>query len=71
MANTRHGLIKVDTTGIESAEPITKKINGKAGLKYESLPEAGVVQLDRFNDSMALMLVKNGTSFDLKSIALP
>ena len=71
MANTRHGLIKVDTTGIESAEPITKKINGKAGLKYESLPEAGVMQLDRLNDSMALMLVKNGTSFDLKSIALP
>jgi hypothetical protein len=72
MANTRHGVIKVDTTGIDTVQPITAKINGKAGLKYESLKElTGVVQLDRLNDSMALMLVKNGNSFDMKSIGLP
>ncbi|MFL5341852.1 MAG: hypothetical protein ACJ8F7_17030 [Gemmataceae bacterium] len=72
MANTKHGVIKVDTTGIDKAEPITTRINGKAGLQYESLKQyAGVVQLDRLNDGMALMLVKNGDSFNIKSIELP
>lgn len=72
MANSARGVMKIDTTGIENAESITTKISTTAGLKYETIKELqNVVQLDRFNEEMALVLVKAGTSFNLKSVKLP
>lgn len=75
MANTARGVMKIDTTGIDSIEPITTHItDGKtAGLKYETIKELkDVKQLDRLNDTMALVLIqpKDGP-MDLKSVELP
>lgn len=72
MANSNRGVMKVDTTGIDKAEPITAKINGTAGLKYETVSELkNVVQLDKLDDERAVILVKNGNNFDLDTIPLP
>jgi len=72
MSNDRRGVMKITTDGIDKVEAITKRIGGIAGVKYDTISDlTGVEQLDRLNDSMALLLVKSGDSRDLKSVALP
>ena len=73
MANTARGVMKIQTEGIDSTEPITKHVSDKAGLKYDTIGDLkNVEKLDRLNDTMALVLVtgENG-SHNLKSVALP
>jgi hypothetical protein len=72
IANTNRGVMKVTTEGIDKTEPITTKIGTTAGLKYETIPDLkGVMQLDRLSDTQALVLIKAGNAFDLKSVDLP
>lgn len=71
MANTKHGILKVPTGEFGTAAPITTR-TGLAGVKAESIKElTDVVQLDKLDDNNALLLVKNGTAFDLKTVPLP
>jgi hypothetical protein len=71
-ANTAHGVIKIPTADFGTAESISTKINGLAGPKYEKITELkDVVQLDKFDDTRAILLVKVGTGFDLKTVPLP
>ena len=73
LANNRRGVMKIDTTGIDKEEGITAQVKGTAGLKYETIADLkGVTQLDRLNDTMAIMLVQSDkTTLDLKSVELP
>ncbi len=73
MANSARGVMKVPTEGVDKAEAITARPAGDtAGLKYESIKElANVMQLDKLDDGHALLLVKNGTLHDLKTVPLP
>ncbi len=75
MANTARGVmkIKLNKAEMEAAESISERISDTAGVPYESLSQfENVVQLDKLNDSQAVMLVANATdSIDLKTIALP
>ena len=67
--NTRHGVLKLGTEEISKVTPISQKVNGKAGLKAESVKElANVKQLDKLNDGAVVLLV--GTS-ELKTVPLP
>jgi hypothetical protein len=73
MANNSRGLMKVDLSGIGSAEEITEKVPDKAGLPFETLKEPGqVVQLDRLDQDHAVLLVQaeNG-GLDLTTFELP
>jgi hypothetical protein len=72
MNNTRRGVMKMSTEKIETYGPITQKTD-IAGLPYTSLTEwKGVQQLDRLNDTSAVLLVQAETgSMDLKTVALP
>lgn len=74
MANDRRGVmkLKLDKSEMESAESIKSKIDGTAGLTYETLDYENVVQLDKLGEDHAVLLVANATgSVDLKTIALP
>jgi hypothetical protein len=73
IANSSRGVMKVPTKGIEDIAAITEKIDGTAGLKYETIDELqGVTQLDRLNGERAVILVQNeGGRQDLKTIELP
>lgn len=73
MANSKHGVIKVTTEGIDKVDPITAKVNGKAGLTYDSLKDLkGVEQLAKLDKDHAILLVKaDSGSYDLKTINLP
>lgn len=69
MSNSARGVMKIETAEFASLEPITKRVAGTAGAKYETIKElTDVVQLDKLNDDNALVLLKGG---DLKTVPLP
>ena len=75
IANNARGIMKVTTDNIDKIAGITKRVGGggTAGLQYETIKSLkGVTQLDRLNQSMALVLVQgeNGQE-NLQSVALP
>jgi hypothetical protein len=73
MANTARGVMKITADGIDKIDPITARPPTEtAGAKYETISELkDVMQLDKLDDTRALILVKSGTGFDLKTIPLP
>ncbi|WP_152050672.1 hypothetical protein [Tautonia marina] len=73
IANSARGVMKLDAGPALSIEGITTRIEDTAGLDYETLGHLnGVVQLDRLNDTHALILVQDDSGAqDLQSIELP
>jgi len=73
MNNTARGVMKIKADKLEGYSAITERVAGIAGVPYETIAAlTGVDQMDKWDDSTALVLVKNaGGSHDLKSIALP
>lgn len=74
MANDARGVmkLKLDKQQLDSTQSINTKIDGTAGVPYETLPYQNVVQLDKLDDAHAVMLIaQDSGSVDLQSIALP
>jgi hypothetical protein len=72
MANSARGVMKVGLEGIDKVEAIVSKINGKAGLTYETLEALkGVEHLDRLGENHAVLLVRDGGKIELQTIDLP
>jgi len=73
MCNSKHGLLKIPTEGIDKVEAINKKVNGKAGLKAETIEafKTNVLQLDTFDKEHAVILVKADKGMNVETIALP
>lgn len=60
MANSARGVMKIPTAGADTAQPITARVGGTAGLKYDTIAELkGVVQLDKLDDGRALILIQD------------
>jgi hypothetical protein len=72
MSNSARGVMKMSLAGIEKYQAITAQTD-ITGLPYETLGELkGVEQLDRLDDTKAVLLVKNEAgAVDLKTIGLP
>ncbi len=71
MNNSSRGVMKMSTENIDKYQPITKQTE-ITGLPYQTIESLkGVEQLDKLDDSKAVILVRNGGSLDLKTIALP
>ncbi|VTU00120.1 Uncharacterized protein OS=Singulisphaera acidiphila (strain ATCC BAA-1392 / DSM 18658 / VKM B-2454 / MOB10) GN=Sinac_5379 PE=4 SV=1 [Gemmataceae bacterium] len=71
-ANSAHGVIKIPTAEFGSAKEISARVAGTAGPAYEKVTELkDVVQLDKFDDARAVILVKTASGFDLKTVPLP
>jgi hypothetical protein len=74
IANTDRGVMKVNAENVASQEPITERVERgeTAGLPYDTIAELeGVKQLDKLNETHALVLVERGESLDLRTIPLP
>ncbi|MCA9193796.1 MAG: hypothetical protein KDB03_18615 [Planctomycetales bacterium] len=74
MANTARGVmkLKLNKAQIDSAESISTRIDGTAGIGYETIESLkNVDQLDKLDDSRAVLLVSNANQVDLKTIQLP
>ncbi len=74
LSNSARGIMKISTEDIEDQKAITERVGGGgvAGQSYETIESwKDVVQLDKLNDSHAVVLVKNGDQLDLKTVELP
>ncbi len=71
MANSSRGVMKLPAEKLESYAGITAQTE-KQGVPYETLAQfKGVTQLDKFNDTTALMMVADGGNTSLQTVALP
>jgi len=72
IANNRRGVMKMPTEDFGKAEPITKRVGGTAGPKYETIDSLkNVVQLAPYDAEHALVLLKAGDNYNLETIDLP
>jgi hypothetical protein len=72
MANSSRGVMKMQANGLDKFRAITKPIEDKEGVPYETLAEfKGVEQLDKLDDANALMLINDAGSVDLRTVPLP
>lgn len=73
LANDRRGVMKITTEEIDTRDGIDSKIDGTAGLPYDTIVDlSGVVQLDRLNASHAVALIQSDDGAeDLRTIDLP
>lgn len=71
-ANTARGVLKIPTEEFATAKPITSRIADTAGVKFEKVESLqNVVQLDKLDNAHAVILVRTGAGFDLKTVPLP
>jgi hypothetical protein len=76
LANSARGVMKISTEDLDRDAGIESRVADKAGQSYERVDEAnpswkGVVQLDRLNDTSAVVLTSVEGRTDLKTLALP
>lgn len=74
MANSARGVMKITADGFAAAEAITARPKGEtAGVPYETVKELkGVQQMDKLDDTHAVILVKaDDGSLNLSTIVLP
>ncbi len=72
MANSKRGVMKVSLENIDKVESIVARVNGTAGLKYETIDALkGVEQIDKMGDKHAVLLIKGAEGYEVKTIELP
>jgi hypothetical protein len=71
MANSSRGVMKVDAAHLDTYSPITMPTD-ITGVPYKTVDAwKGVVQLDKIDDNIAMVLQDSGGSLDLRGVALP
>lgn len=73
LANSARGVMKVSTANLDRQDGITSKVEEEtAGQPYETIDALdGTIQLDRLNDTSAVVIQKEGDTLNLKTIPLP
>ena len=73
VANSRRGVMKVSTQGIDSMAGLTERVSGPTGLEYETIEDLdGVTQMDVLGDDRVLLLIQvRGEPARLRAIDLP
>ncbi|MEX2213534.1 MAG: hypothetical protein WD768_05375 [Phycisphaeraceae bacterium] len=72
MANSARGVMKIGTDQLYPKEGINEKVSDKAGQTYDTVGDLkDVTQLDKLNDTHAVILIEANGGAELKTIALP
>ncbi len=73
IANSARGIMKMSGENLSaSTDNITSRIADKAGVKYETIEGwKGVEQLDKLDDTHAVLLMKVGSGYNLVGVELP
>jgi hypothetical protein len=72
MANSSHGVTKLDMAHVETYKAITTPISDVAGVPYTRIDDLqNVKHLQAYDDKQALILSGNSGAMDLRTIALP
>lgn len=74
MANSSRGVMKIGTDQLDKSEGITERVGGggTAGQSYETIEALkDVVQLDKLNDTHAVILAQADGALNLSTVELP
>lgn len=74
MSNTARGMMKISTDGIGERAGLTERVSGGgvAGQEYESIESlAGVLQMDKLDESHAVAIFNDKGTISLRTIELP
>lgn len=75
LSNSARGVMKITTEGLNANKGLTTPVGGggTAGQSFETIASLqGVVQMDKLNDSHAVVLIKTESgSLNLSTVALP
>ena len=73
MANSRRGVMKLDASNLERHAAITQPVpEGTAGVPYTTVAElTGVTQLDKVDNTSAVIVIAAAGNTTLKTIGLP
>jgi hypothetical protein len=73
MSNNSRGVMKISTDGFATAESITKPVEDKAGVGYETITAMkGVEQLDLLDATNTIVLARTDAGvLNLDIVALP
>lgn len=73
LSNSNHGVMKVSTDAIASAESITSRVQGTKGLTFEKIQDwTGVDQLDQLDSQHAVIIQRGeGGALNLNTMVLP
>jgi hypothetical protein len=73
ISNSKRGIMKVTTEGIDKIEGITKPVKGTAGLTYDTIKEwKGIEQMAKLDKDNALVLMRaDGGALNLETLPLP
>lgn len=74
LSNSARGVMKITTAGLSENSGLTEKVSGggSAGQSYDTIKDLdGTVQMDKLNETHAVVLMDNDGKLDLKTIQLP
>lgn len=74
MANNRRGVMKISTSGFAATAPILKpvQVEDRVGVVPETIATLkGVEQLDKLDDTRAVLLTRNADVLELQTISFP
>lgn len=74
LSNSARGVMKITTAGLTENKGLTEPVRGggTAGQEFDSVESmSGVIQMDKLNDTHAILLIDNNGSLDLTTVALP
>ena len=74
LSNSARGVMKITTAGLRENSGLTEKVSGggSAGQSYDTIKDLdGTVQIDKLNETHAVVLMDNGGKLDLKTVELP
>lgn len=74
LSNSARGVMKISTDNLDRKEGLTEPVRGggKAGQSYETIKQLeGCVQMDKLNDTHAIVVLKTDDGLNLQTVALP
>jgi hypothetical protein len=72
ISNSARGVMKVALEGVDKIDAISTRVNDTAGLKYDTIKELeGTSQLDKLNDTTAVVIRKTDKGTSLETVPLP
>lgn len=74
LSNSKRGVMKITTSGLNSSEGLSEPVKGggTAGQTYETIASLdGVIQMDKFDDDHAIVLIETDAGTALKTVTLP
>ncbi|MCR9197190.1 MAG: hypothetical protein NXI04_00965 [Planctomycetaceae bacterium] len=72
LSNSARGVMKITTAGLSDNPGLSERVSGTAGQTYDTIESLkGTIQMDRLNDTHALVLLAKDGQMDLVTVELP